>query len=336
MIGVSTPDNHDVDHGLFHSLLTCTRFFKAMTSSLDFVNPGIHFAGVKSQLTEIPPAVVICGLPRSGTTAIAAGFRKAGFDLGNGLSNVIEDQAFRNAVLTKDVAQVRQYFDRRRKEPSELPVCVKFPDAYKSIPLIHKSLPGTVFIVATRDPFCVALRNNISMFADFSTFYRKSTYEYSKMFEAVSIASGLSPILIVAYEKLLSSPVSTFDSVFSSVLPGIANITALAELASEAIELNPKDYLDESNIKPCFEIKYSESNISGYCFFKANPERSVILEIYSNSQVLLEIVCDQPCEGLTSAHPTGLCGFQLPLSTIGLANTSNFKIRIKGTSHQLY
>jgi hypothetical protein len=306
-----------------------------MASSLDFTNPGIHFAGIQSPLIEAPPAVVICGLPRSGTTAIAAGFRNAGFDLGSGLSNVIEDQAFRAAILSQDTNRVRQYFGSRHKYSRTLPVCVKYPDAYKSMPLISKSLPGVVFLVATRDPFCVAMRNNISMFADFSTFFRKSTNEYSRMYESVMEASGASPVLIVAYEKLLSSPALTFETVFTSILPGSANIVELAGRAKEAIQLNPDDYLAESNIKPCYSIDFSSVALSGYCYFKASPDRKVIIEVLSDNKLLSEIVCDLPREGLGADHPNGMCGFYLSFTDIGVDDISKIKVRIKGTSHQL-
>ncbi|MEX1188178.1 MAG: sulfotransferase [Bacteroidia bacterium] len=306
-----------------------------MSFSLDFKNSGIRFAGVHAPLTETPPNVVICGLPRSGTTAVAAGFRNAGFDLGSGLSNVIEDQGFRGALSSQDPNRIKAYFNRRRKDIGNMPVCVKFPDAYKSIGLISLAIPGTVFLVATRDPFCVAMRNSISMFADFSIFFKKSTKEYLEMYEMVMSAGELSPVLIVSYEKLLSTPILTFSTIFSLIMPGRGNNLELAKLAASSIQLNPRDYLEESNIKPCFSIDSFPEGLSGYCFFKADPKRKVKLEVLNRDDVVAEVICDQPREILGSHHPTNLCGFNLLYEDIGVVDAKEIQVRIRGTSHRL-
>jgi hypothetical protein len=307
-----------------------------MGSSLDFTNPGIHFAGVHSSLTQAPPGLVICGLARSGTTAIAAGFRKAGFNLGSGLSNVIEDQSFRRALDSRDAPKIREYFNKPSRVSSDLPMCVKFPDAWRSMSFIAQALPDTFFLVTTRDPFCVAMRNNISMFDDFPELFKRTTAQYREMHEAIMDASSHSPILLVAYEKLISAPIPTFSTIFSSILSWRNDIDQLSRLASGAIELNPKGYLEESNIQACYAIDdVPQGILSGYCFFRSNPERKVILEIFEHGNLITEIACNQPREDLPSQHPTGMCGFHVFLDTIDAPNLHGLSVKIKGTSHRL-
>lgn len=113
-----------------------------MVTSFDFVNLGIRFLGKNEHLKSKLDGIVICGLPRSGTTALAAGFQSAGFNLGSGLSNVVEDQRFRNAVAAQDPSVLSQYFRARKDDSTDLPFCVKYPDAYQSISLISKVAPN--------------------------------------------------------------------------------------------------------------------------------------------------------------------------------------------------
>jgi hypothetical protein len=305
-----------------------------MFTSFDFVNPGIRFLGKNEHFKSKLDGIVICGLPRSGTTALAAGFQNAGFNLGVGLSNVVEDQRFRNALTAQDPSVLNQYFQARKENSSDLPFCVKYPDAYQSISLISKTAPNVCILISTRDPFCIAMRNNISMFADFKTFFRKSINDYTKMHNNIMDNIESANTILVSYEKLLSSPLITFENLFSLLLPNECNINEMASLASRAIEINSKGYLEESNIRPDYSVDaFNPMLISGYCFFKSAPNRIVELEVLLNDVVIQTVRCDIFREDMSTIHPSGLCGFEFnPSESLGHPD-SNVSLRIKGTSH---
>lgn len=308
-----------------------------MVTSFDFVNLGIRFLGKNEHLKSKLDGIVICGLPRSGTTALAAGFQSAGFNLGSGLSNVVEDQRFRNAVAAQDPSVLSQYFRARKDNSTDLPFCVKYPDAYQSISLISKVAPNVCILISTRDPFCIAMRNNISMFADFKAFFRKSVTEYKKMHDNIMDNVESANIVLVSYEKLLSSPLITFDNLFSLLLPNKCNIDEMASLASKAIEINPKGYLEESNIRPVYSVDvFTPSLISGYCFFKSAPNRAVELELLFNDLVIQTARCDISREDILTIHPTGLCGFEFKPGESSRLTDQQVYLRIKGTSHIIH
>ncbi len=304
---------------------------------MDFVNLGIRFLGNDENFKSKLEGIVICGLPRSGTTALAAGFQNAGFDLGFGLSNVVEDQRFRNALTAQDPSVLNQYFQARKESSSELPFCVKYPDAYQSISLISKIAPNVCILISTRDPFCIAMRNNISMFADFKAFFQKSVNEYMKMHNYIMNNDKSTNIILVSYEKLLSSPFITFDNLFSLLLPNDFNIEEMASLASRAIEINPKGYLEESNIRPVYSVDVFTPNlVSGYCFFKSAPNRTVELEVLLDELIIQTVRCDICREDILTIHPTGLCGFEFKPSESSSSLDSQVTLRIKGTSHIIH
>lgn len=308
-----------------------------MSTSLDFVNSGIRFLGKDDNFQSRLEGIVICGLPRSGTTALAAGFHKAGFNLGFGLSNVLEDQQFRNALATQDPIRLNQYFQSRRQSSGDLPFCVKYPDAYQSVSLISRIAPNAGILVSTRDPFCIAMRNNISMFDDFKVFFQKSVIEYTKMHKDIMDNVKSANIILVSYEKLLVSPLITFDSLFRLLLPNDVNIAEMASLASKAIEVNPKGYLEESNIRPVYYVDaFTPSLISGYCFFKSAPNKTVELEVLINDLVLKTVRCDIFREDISVIHSSGVCGFEFKPNEISSHLGSQVILRIKGTSHIIH
>jgi hypothetical protein len=305
----------------------------------DFLNPGVLTTGAAIIKSSNVSGIVICGLPRSGTTAFASGFKNAGFNLGQGLGSVLEDVAFRKSLETRSQEEVLKYAKRRELEAEDLPWCVKFPDAYKYIPLIHSADPSIVFVVATRDPFCVALRNNISMFDDFQAAFRKSVDDYTFLHNQLRASLGAGSVVIASYEKLLTSPRPVFSSILASIMPDSsqATITEMAAKASSGIVLDPADYLAESNIRPVHHVVLGNdlASVHGWCFFRANPRRKAEIEVYYNRSLLASAVCDQPRPESSKGIPELNCHFEILLDSDLVKNADDLQIMLKGTQYSL-
>lgn len=302
---------------------------------MDFRNPGAMLIGGPKHGIN-PTAVVICGLPRSGTSAFASGLQSAGIPLGKGLSNVYEDQRFRAALESNVDGDLKKYFLIRDEEDPCGVWGVKYPDAYKCISRINRVREGTLFIVTTRDPMCVALRNNISMCQGFEDFLRKSTHEYLDLCRMVMESRGSAHLLLVSYEKLLSSAEATFSQIFSNLSGDRTTIDNWSSKASTAVMVNPKGYLEESNIQPVFSIDAISSNaLRGWCFFKAQPNRKAVLEVLSGASIVATLTCDQKREDLIPLHPDGLCGFSYSFNDGDSVAPGSIRLRIQGTSHIL-
>ena len=154
---------------------------------MDFSNPGVVV--LREGCSESYDKVLVCGLPRSGTTGVAAALEKGGVPMSfssKRLSSVKEDQAFRAAIVGDDVVlDATNYFKERRADDSASQILgVKYPEAYKVIDQLSQ-IDGLVIVVVARDPFLVAMRNAISMFEDFEFSMDRAIGQYADLMRFV-------------------------------------------------------------------------------------------------------------------------------------------------------
>ena len=171
--------------------------------------------------------IVVFGVRRGGTTAVARIVQELGINIGSNLSNNLEDTDFR---ISRGLEAIRQTVDARNTEFASWGW--KHPQPYKYLPDLIPQLRNPKFIFVTRDLTANALgigtRENIP-------------------FEgAVENAQGLAkrgmslikaheiPALFVSYEKLLVKTESSIQEIasFLEVTPKTARISEIALLIS--------------------------------------------------------------------------------------------------------
>jgi hypothetical protein len=174
---------------------------------------GLNFRGI-----------LICGLPRSGTTAFARALEQLGFSLGPaGLSPVAElaslhpplraamhggEQERMNLMYAMEAEADLLSRDHQR-------YIIKLPDSYRF--LDQKFLPRGIDLVifVTRDPLCVAVRNSKSVGIGMAVAIKKAVSEYASLMDVVASCSY--PNLLVPYEKLLAMPVDFLGAIIKSL-----------------------------------------------------------------------------------------------------------------------
>ena len=288
---------------------------------MDFVNKGIF--NVNSGSGSATNSFIVCGLPRSGTTGVASAFEKAGISMGSRLSNVKEDQHFRSLLSREDCGSaVRDYFAvRRASEHQSFASGVKYPEAFQKIEELSE-IEGLAILVVTRDPFLVAMRNVISVFMPVEKALNQAINQYSDMLKKVLGFRDISckaKIVILSYEKVIVSPGDIFSELHDSL--GLAgDPKSFANAASQGVTIDNLAYLKESHLQPAYCIdQASERKIRGWCFFRALPASSVILNLSGSigeSIVDKRVECNLLRKDLLhgNVHPTGLCGFSLETS----------------------
>lgn len=314
---------------------------------MEFENDGLTLiqAGSwnkeKQQKLFSKKKLIICGLPRSGTTGVTSCLQKTGINFGHNLSNVKEDQLFRDA-LSKGMAEIEDYFARRETQKNESEFLgVKFPEAYLKIDTLS-NLTNCLIIIVTRDPALIAKRNSISMLGSFQTFLDKSLREYQNLNKIVGQVTDLSTskIIYLAYEKLLSSPQQLLSELYQ-VMESKQDKNTFCELAMQGIVLNSPGYLSESNLQPKYCIDNISSNaVSGWCFLQAAPNRKLKLKLkLGSSKLLREYEINLLRQDLLDKelHPTGICGFNIDLTSqeLELLKNGNIKILIDDSNFSL-
>ena len=309
---------------------------------MSFENEGVSVLrrGCSDNSQDPPTKLIVCGLPRSGTTGMVSCLASAGIPFGSNLSNVKEDQDFRRS-LKGSLQDVIEYFNGRDDETELGVIGVKFPEAYLELPLLS-SLENCTILITTRDPFLVAKRNSLSVFGDIASLYKKSVSEYQAL---VNLVLGLddnvrAKIILVGYEKLLSSPRKVFESLHLELGLSVS-LSDFCSKAVDGIDLNPAGYLQESNLQPIYCIDSISNNlIRGWCFAKAAPYKVLTLKIKrQNGLVLSEHLTGQFRPDLLekNVHPTGKCGFSIELTSevIDSILSGSTKLFIEDSSYEL-
>ena len=187
--------------------------------------------------------VLVVGVPRSGTSMVANVLARLGVFMGETCDNaVFEDVRLAGALENSkgDVASIVADYDSTHDVWG-----FKRPHAYKYIlPHIH-CFRSPRFVVVFRDPLAIALRNEISMNAEFRSQLLRTTQETAKL---ASFALSLSePAMLVSYEKAMDD-----REAFVSALSGFVGIAASADVQAAAashIQNGPRTYLLASQIR---------------------------------------------------------------------------------------
>lgn len=284
----------------------------------EFINTGVFIAHEGRNYVE-PRAICVCGVARSGTTSIASGLDAAGIPMGGNLSNVKEDQDFRRSIQSDNPKKLfDEYLRRRLDDPNranDLPIGFKFPDAYKSIEHISNT-QGLCILATMRDPLAIAIRNTESVFQPFDVSLDQALTGLRNLVQKVQSEAKKvcnARIIFVSYEKVLSSPGKTFKSIYESSGMPPNNALHLARKSTRAVTKDSRGYRMESNLQPDFKIDSGTpaSLITGWCCFRTNPEKKVVLQIRSDNRVLGTTTCDLPREDLGGER----CGFKFDLIT---------------------
>lgn len=286
------------------------------------VNLGVvDFSGPSSPVRGL----LICGLPRSGTTAFAKALAQLGFDLGRASEAPVAELASLHpplkAALQGGAAEGMRLVEALEGEVSALSAvsprfAIKLPDYYRV--LNHQRMPQGIDLIlfVTRDPICVAVRNSKSVHMDVQAAIRRAVKDYGEMVDVASACSC--PSLLVSYEKLLAMPAELLPVLARRL--GLEPDPARLEAAIGALVLNDQRYLSSSSLeRGTFrgQIGYfSGSRIGGWCFWDGMPSKAITMEVRSPRGVVLgrgQARVMRPNLLEEGLHPTGKAGFQIDL-----------------------
>lgn len=269
--------------------------------------------------------VLICGLPRSGTTAFAKALEQLGFSLGSASGTPVAELAALHpplkAALSAGGDQDGPLLQALEAEVARLAAAaeryvVKLPDYYRV--LNRQAIPQGVDLIlfVTRDPICVAVRNSKSVHMDGAAALRRAVREYGELIDVASACAC--PSLLVSYEKLLAMPQDLLTALAERLQVPLDE--ARREAAVGAVVLNDQRYLESSSLsRGAFQGQigyYAESRLGGWCFWSGMPQKAVGLEVRSAAgEMVGSGVARRLRQGLVDEglHPTGRAGFQIDL-----------------------
>lgn len=310
--------------------------FTAEIGSL--LNLGIVDAAVNKFVPQPVRGVLICGLPRSGTTAFARALEAMGFSLGHASESPVAEIAELHPPLRAAVSGGSEeqllLLQALEDQISKLMTAsgrflIKLPDYYRFLNKLPVPKGIDLVLFVTRDPICVAVRNSKSVCMESAVAIRKAVREYAELIDIVSAYSA--PSLLVSYEKLLAMPADQLSALAEMMVVDGSEMDI--DAAINSIVINDLRYLKSSSLQRgnlqgeiCY---YANARIGGWCFWSGIPSKKISLQIYTKSGELLgEGSTRRTRTELVDAglHPTGEVGFRVDLPLLVPFHQLRFKV----------
>lgn len=230
-----------------------------MNELLDLRNTGLFRMGTDNGPGGVA-TIAIAGVPRSGTSMIAAILHEAGVYLGGNFEpGVFEDRDIADAIEADDPARLREI--AARNNAAHRIWGFKRPKSYARLNDVLAELRAPRVIITMRDPVAIAMRNSISTYKDTLDsirFAAKSTLEVARMLEALNY-----PALVLSYEKAIANPEGTCAALLTFI--GMPADAALVARMAARIQNAPAAYLKATLLRYDGEISISpDGAIAGW------------------------------------------------------------------------
>lgn len=281
--------------------------------------------------TSTPRTLIVLGAPRGGTSAIAGALAVTGLYMGRGASEpVFESLALANAIEKGDDATVRSLisgFDAEHRVWA-----FKRPGFNNYVSQYHGFFRNPVYLVILRDPVATANRGYISgrLKANFTKKLHHVLSIHSRILTFLDDSGA--PAVLISYEKLLQSPLSTLRLVFESA--GLVVDDPALAAAAAFVEPSPTEYLEmsrASRVEGCW-TEYSRDKIAGWVRYVNRsmgiPPKVVL---YDADHELAVCSADGPAPtDAVGPEPGEACGFEFDLHSLGVEPGPTLRLRVRG------
>lgn len=193
----------------------------------ELINHGI-LRTQEVEPTDKATAVVV-GLPRSGTSMVAAVLKSLGVFIGEQVdAAVFEDREMAAALGPGNAERLAQLIAERNAAHSLWGF--KRPEAYRHLDLLCRSCRNPRVIVTFRDILAIAMRNSISMQIEPLKLLMPLVDQYRDLVTTIKRSSV--PFLLISYEKAVQFPCETVAEIasFCGLQPSEDQIKAAASV----------------------------------------------------------------------------------------------------------
>jgi len=182
-------------------------------------------------------AIIIVGINRGGTSAVASSLNALGVHLGDAsAAPIFEDKKLSNAFRGKDWKKLKQIADEYVLEHGVY--AWKLPDTRHQLKKLEKLLGDVRFIFVFRDICAISLRKQKALDVDALKSMSESIRSYDKIIKFASKSS--SDHLLLSYEKILTAPESYATSLLEFI--GFETSSENIKKITDVIAISPKEY----------------------------------------------------------------------------------------------
>jgi len=298
------------------------------------VNRGIEILNLPA--IEECRTIVVVGVARGGTSIVAGALAALGLPMGERchppvfedlrLSLAFEGQS--DEAIEAVVADYNTSHDKWGwKRPSTL----------AQLDRLEGALRNPHFIFVFRDLFSIANRNAISMNLGLDKGLRRALEDYGKIVDFLERTR--SPVMLVSSDKVVR-----FKQEFVQQLVEFTGLKPDAQQRDAALQFispDPLDYLDKTRItkaRGTVNVDLLRTGMLRGWARLAHHTRPVTIEVEANGELVARVEAKLYREDLQKAgiHPTGECGFELDLKSLGVSPADSLNIRVAGDVRPLH
>lgn len=300
-------------------------------------NTGIEILGA-SITNDHSASIIVVGLGRGGTSAIAASLNALGINMGENFHTPIyEDLDLAKALRLKDWRQLKNLI--KNYESTHAIFGWKLPDSHEHLERIYKYFSNPYFIFVYKDIFAISLRRNMVHGKDIFKNMSDSLQGYQKI---LSFIQKRNPnALHVSYEKMIANKEEYAES-----LARFCGVTINHEVKSKVIQSigdgrhhydvwaganRQRTLLKTHGYDGCVD-ETTSTHIRGW-LVNLQSEAPVTLELLVNNATIKQTLCNSPRDDLIRAlvSSTGKAGFKIDISELTIASSDTISLRVKGT-----
>jgi hypothetical protein len=254
--------------------------------------------------------VVVVGLPRSGTSMIAAVLKSLGVFIGDAVDNAVyEDRDIAAALAPGSSERLLKLIEARN---AAHPVWgFKRPEAYRQLDLLAASCRNLRVIATFRDILAIALRNRIAMQIEPLKFLPRLAEDYLALVRAITRVSV--PCLLVSYEKSLQFPVNAVDEIakFCGLDPTREQIATAVSM----IDNGNSSYVQAARLRYQGSVgRLVDGHLRGWVKVVSRDDIRVEVELRLNGQVVDKARADLHRPDVQQAgFGDGRYGFAFPI-----------------------
>ncbi|HWL73062.1 MAG TPA: sulfotransferase, partial [Burkholderiaceae bacterium] len=241
---------------------------------------------------DAPPAnettLIVAGLPRSGTSMVAAILLDLGVFMGDRIDDaVFEDIELAAAVESGQRGALSQIITQRNT--THRLWGFKRPEAYKHLDRLCAACRNPRIIVMFRDILAIAVRNSIAVQLDPVQSLPRLLSDYQALLGALERVRV--PMLLLSYEKCIQFPVETVKEIAS--FAGIEITDEIAKEAAALIENGNPGYVRAARLHYQGHVgRFNEGRLHGWAKARNADEMRVSVELELDGKVVQQTVAD--------------------------------------------
>jgi len=300
-------------------------------SESGLLNDGVFLRPGRSDSSQ-PRTFIVTGVPRGGTSLVAALLVEAGVYMGDDVLDIIhEDREIIHALHGRHPGALNDIITRRNKLGKAWGFKAPLLSSFLT-PVDLSGFRNLHLLVVFRDPIAIGMRQAMSEYESPLVTMANAARAMSEM--AVLVGQIDCPVLMLSYEKCITVPDVAIDTLME--FGGFDASPDMRERLLKQVRPNDRDYV--TRMRRQFEGNIdgiSDTRLCGWCYDRSSQE-TFTLDICFNGSRVAKVRSDVFRQDLKEAgYGDGRYSFMVDLIPLGVRPDTVISVNVTGKTYTL-